>query len=346
MRLLSLLFLLFSLTPATQTPQNDSNITNRAVAFVYHRFGESKYPSTNIRLSQFQEQLDYLKEHHYNVVPLSQIVKAVKAKESLPPKTVALTIDDAYYSVYTNAFAMLREKGFAFSVFVNTNAIDSGSKNYVTWEQMREMQENGGEFFNHSLTHDYLVQKQNETPQEAHKRIKREIVKAQERLDAELGKKDIQMLAYPFGEYDERAEALLEELGFIGVAQKSGPITTNSDIYALSRFPMNEALATMNGFKIKLDTMSLPIESLTPHSPLLKNQNPPFLSIKLSEKISGVNCFLSNGERVSLEWHDDYSFSVHADRALKGERALYTCTAPKKDGGWYWYSHLWIIAKR
>lgn len=346
MRLLSLLFFLFTLTPASETGKNNPNITNKAVAFVYHRFGESKYPSTNIRLSQFEEQLAYLEANDYNVMPLSSIVNAIQNKTPLPPKSVALTIDDAYYSVYTNAFAMLREKGFAFSVFVNTNAIDSGSKNYITWEQMREMQKSGGEFFNHSLSHDYLVQKQNETPHAAKKRIKREVVDAQKRLDEELGEKDIKMLAYPFGEYDALTQEILDELCFIGVAQNSGPIGSRSDLLALTRFPINEALANMSGFKTKLATHELPIASLSPHSPLIQEQNPPKLTINLERKIEGINCFLSNGERISLEWQSERSFSVSATEPLRGERTLYTCTAPKKGGGWYWYSHLWIIAKR
>lgn len=342
-----ILLLFFSLTllDAQNTKSQEKHLSNGAVVFIYHRFGESRYPSTNIRLSQFQEQLDYLEKHNYNVWPLSRIVKALKEKESLPPKTVALTIDDAYHSVYANAFAMLKEKGFAFSVFVNTNAIDHKSKNYVTWDQMREMQKDGGEFFSHSLTHDYLVQKKDETPQEAKKRITQEIVKAQKRIDDELGKKQITMLAYPFGEYDETTQEVLKSLGAIGVAQNSGPLGTDSNLLALSRFPMNEALASMSGFETKLNTLTFPIKSLSPCSPIL-SKNPPELTLTLENPISGVNCFLSNGEKIDIEWMNERTFQVKSSEPLKGPRALYTCTAPAKNSKWYWYSHLWIVAKR
>ncbi|MDD2449034.1 MAG: hypothetical protein PHS42_11800 [Sulfurimonas sp.] len=89
---------------------------NSAVAFMYHRFGEPKYPSTNIKIEQFRDQLEYLKANDYNVWHLSKIISYIKAKKELPPKTVALTIDDAYISFYENGYPLLKEFGFAFSL--------------------------------------------------------------------------------------------------------------------------------------------------------------------------------------------------------------------------------------
>ncbi|MDY0122465.1 MAG: polysaccharide deacetylase family protein, partial [Sulfurimonas sp.] len=248
-------FLLLALLPFSlhANPVVQDQIHKSAVVFVYHRFGESKYPSTNIKLAQFQEQLDYLESHNYNVVKLSTIIEHIKAKKTLPPKSVALTMDDAYYSVYTNAYPMLKAKGYPFSVFVNTNPIDNRSKNYVTWDQMREMQENGAEFFNHSLRHDYLLTMQKETQEQAKERITKDILQAQKRLDAELGTKTLKVLAYPFGEYDLQTKEILKSLEFIGVAQNSGPMGLRSDLQALTRFPMAELFAKMAGFKTKLN---------------------------------------------------------------------------------------------
>ena len=344
------LFLLFCIfiTPlsATNKSQELEQIDNSAVVFVYHRFGETKYPSTNIKLEQFQEQLDYLQEHNYNVVKLSTIIEHIKEKKPLPPKTVALTMDDAYYSVYTNAYRMLKIKGYPFSVFVNTNPIDNGSKNYVTWDQMREMEQNGAEFFNHSLAHDYLLTKQNETQEEAKERITKDILQAQKRLDEELGEKPIKVLAYPFGEYDLQTKEILKSLDIIGVAQNSGPMGLQSDLQALTRFPMAELFAKMAGFKTKLNTVEFPLKSITPKSPLVNTQNPPKLILELQKPLHGVSCFLSSGEKIDTKWLSKTSFEVSANKPLKGQRDLYTCTAPAKDGKWYWYSHLWIIAKR
>jgi len=74
-----------------------------AVVFMYHRFGETSWPSTNIRVDQFEAHLKELAEGGYEVLALPSILSALKRGEALPDKTIALTIDDAYLSVYTVA---------------------------------------------------------------------------------------------------------------------------------------------------------------------------------------------------------------------------------------------------
>jgi len=348
MLLRSFLLLFITITTLCSVEKENTNtLTNHsAVAFVYHRFGESKYPSTNITLKQFQAQLDYLRKHNYNVWSLSKIINTIKNRQAIPPKTVSLTMDDAYYSVYTNAYPLLKAQGYPFTVFVNTDPIDRGFKSHITWDQMRQMQKDGAEFFNHSKSHDYLLKKGNETQQEAKKRIKKEILLAQKRLDQELGKKSIKLLAYPFGEYDLQTKNLLRTLGVIGVSQTSGPLGAKSDFQALSRFPMAEKFASMDGFKTKLNTLQLPIESVSLTTPVLEGENPPTLLIQLEKPLLNISCFLSSGERLQPQWIDKKSFKVKALKPLQGERELYTCTAPAKNGKWYWYSHLFIVDKR
>ena len=45
-----------------------------ATVLMYHRFGEDKYPSTNIRLDQFEAHLDVLANGDYHIWPLDKIV--------------------------------------------------------------------------------------------------------------------------------------------------------------------------------------------------------------------------------------------------------------------------------
>ena len=48
-------FIIFFLILSSKAYTN--NIKNSAVIYMYHRFGESAYPSTNITLEQFEEHL-------------------------------------------------------------------------------------------------------------------------------------------------------------------------------------------------------------------------------------------------------------------------------------------------
>ena len=321
---------------------------NSAVVFMYHRFGESKYPSTNITIKQFEYQLNYLEKNDYNVWPLSKILKNLKEKKSIPANTVALTIDDAYISTFTKAYPMLKSKNFPFTVVISTNQIDSKSKNYMSWDQLRQMQAYGAEFANHSSSHAFLLPQKNETDKEWRERITLEIEKAQIRLHEELGvdaNENPRLFSYPFGEYDIKTAELIKELGYIGITQTSGPIGEGCDLRMVTRFPMAEAYASSNSFISKLNTLPMPIESVSHVEPVIREENPPKLRIKLKEPLENIGCFVSSGKAIDFKWISQTEIEITADKPIKDAREKYTCTAPSKNGKWYWYSHLWINKK-
>jgi len=319
---------------------------SHAVVFMYHRFGDDRYPSTNIKLKQFEQQLDYIEKNGFNVWPLSKIVRYLLEGKKLPEKTVALTIDDAYITTYTEGYPRLRAEKFPFTVFVSTHAVDTGSKNYMSWEQMREMALHGAEFANHSLTHPFLLPRSSETKGEWKSRVVREIEEAQRKLHQELGSsmnENPKLFSYPFGEYNQNIIKILKELGYIGITQTSGVISSDTDLRTLPRFAMAEAFADIDDFILKINTLPLPIESVSPIEPIVTRNNPPILRLKLKRAIKNLQCFISSGERVDIEWISEREVQIEANSPLKAPRNRYTCTAPAKDGRWYWYSNLWII---
>ena len=115
----------------------DASNRNGAVILTYHRFGEDKFPTTNIRLEQFENHIEELTNGEYNVVPLQTVVKAIRYGEQLPERTVAITIDDAYLSVYTTAWPRLQRANLPFTVFVSTAAVDQNRSGIMNWEQIQ-----------------------------------------------------------------------------------------------------------------------------------------------------------------------------------------------------------------
>jgi len=317
-----------------------------AVVLTYHRFGDARYPSTNITLEQFEQHLKYLSDNNFTLWPLSKILNYIAEAKKLPKKTVAITMDDAYHTIYTNAYPRLKAKKIPFTVFVNTRAIDTKSKNYTSWEEMREMSLNGAEFANHSLTHAYLAREKSETKESWKRRAKGEIEGAQTRLQQELGDStntQPKLFSYPFGEYSQEVADLLKELEYVGVTQTSGVVDARSDLRALPRFPMAEAFGDEKGFILKVNTLPLAVESASPKEPLVGSQNPPILEIKFPHAVKNLGCYKADGERVEIQWLSQTKVQIQAKTSLKGPRDRYTCTAPAKDTKWYWYSHLWII---
>ena len=83
--------------------------SSHAVILQYHRFDENRYPSTNISMKLFTQQIEYLVKNNYTVWPLSKIVQYLSQNKELPQKCVSITMDDAYKSVYTKAYPLLKK---------------------------------------------------------------------------------------------------------------------------------------------------------------------------------------------------------------------------------------------
>lgn len=320
---------------------------NEAVILLYHRFGDDRYPSTNIKIEQFKAQLEHLQSGGYHVLPLSQILKAFEAKSPLPPKSVAITVDDGYKTILTNAHPLLKRYGYPYTVFVNPSAHDNASKNFLTWDEMRRMQAEGVEFANHSATHENLLQKKGEDDALWRSRVSAEVRDAQKRLQSELGERrntDPKIFSYPFGEFDEKLKMVLHELGYYCMAQTSGAASSEGDMLAIPRFAISQRFADMEDFKLKLATRHMPIAHLSDKKHRVSHAaNPPLLIIELKKEIRGFGCYDSLGEPLEVQKQGSMSYAVKSKTKLKPPRDRYTCTAKAENGGWYWYSHLWVV---
>ncbi len=316
---------------------------------MYHHFGEPRYPSTNISLAQFDAHLNYLEENNFQVWPLEKIVMQLKAQKPLPAQVVAITIDDAYRSIYAHAYPRLKQRGWPFTVFVSTDVVDKKMSAFMSWDQMREMQQHGATFANHSSHHDFLITPQaNEALNAWQQRIRSDLQQAQQRLKQELGSAPA-LFAYPYGEYNQSLQQIIAALGWSAFGQQSGAVSRYSNPLALPRFPVAGAFATLDQFKIKVTSLPLPIVNATPDEPLLGAQNPPRLQLTLKHhpdiKLDQLNCFASNQGEAKVIWvnMDEGRLMVEAHKPFNNRRNRYNCTAPSKSTGrYYWYSHLWI----
>src|SRR5712671_7863755 len=73
--------------------------------------------------------------------------------QTVPAKLVVLTFDDAVKSHRTFVAPLLKELGFGATFFVTQRWMDDRT-NFMTWEDIAEMNEMGFEIGNHSWTHD------------------------------------------------------------------------------------------------------------------------------------------------------------------------------------------------
>ena len=126
---------------------------------MYHRFDEKKYPSTNIQLDVFKEQIDIIENSGIDFIHPENFEKSLS--ENKKSRKVLLTVDDGLLSFYKNAWPILKEKKIPFILFVNTREV--GAFNYMNWDQIIELQKfNFVEIGNHSHSHEYLVDESSE----------------------------------------------------------------------------------------------------------------------------------------------------------------------------------------
>ena len=317
-----------------------------AVVLMYHRFGEDKYPSTSIRVEQFQAHLEYLKVSGYAVVPLAAVHAAINGGMPLPQRAVAITIDDAYRSVYDVAFPMFKEFGYPFTVFVATDAVDDGLPANMTWDQMREMATAGATFANHGAAHRSTIDRDDgATDAEWLAAVRSDIEKGAERLAEELA--PLQgSFAYPYGEYTTKVGNMLQDMGYDSFGQHSGAVGPDSDRRALPRYPMAESFGDMGQFRTKIASVPMPVTSVEPWEPITADTQPT-ITVTLGEtdaRLDELACYVSAQGRVEVDWQETGSrFVVGPVKPFNKGRRRVNCTAPGNDGRYLWFSHQWII---
>lgn len=343
-RWLLLLLFVFSCNASSTEQENQAEPEIAAgersfVCMVYHRFGDDRYPSTNISIPAFRVHLQYLKSNNFDVMTLSEAVKYLQnAGEN--NKVAVITVDDGYTSFITGALPLLKEFGFPATLFVNTETVGSGS--YLNWDQLRLVKEAGIEIGNHSHSHPYFLN----LPQfEQTKIFRKELVKAQTLLKEHLDVVPV-VFAYPYGEYSLEMKDVVNEMGFLGAAaQNSGVMHNKGDYYAIPRFPMADAYAAVEDFAEKLNMKPLQVQE-DPVSVVVGTKDPPVLKLTFkSDSLAHerLQCFVQGGAcSLKILKKEPLQIHVQSTTPLSRRRTLYTITVPSKNGGWHWYSHLWV----
>jgi poly-beta-1,6-N-acetyl-D-glucosamine N-deacetylase len=332
---------------AADVPRPESG---HAVVLLYHHVDAATPPSTSVTPAQFEAHLDYLQRHGYHVVPLSRVIDAVLHGKRLPERAVAITFDDAYVSIRTEAAPRLIRRGWPFAVFVSTDYIDRDFGGYLSWDDLRALESQGAEIGNHSRAHNhYLFRPPGESRRAWHERIRADMATAQERLEAEL-ERPLRAIAYPYGEFNPATSVIAADLGLVGFGQQSGAIGPNSDSGSLPRYPMASGYAELDSLAEKLRTRPFRVKVRSPADPVLAPDSPaPTLELELAgehARLDALSCFVGGQGPPQIRWLDRSHghVAVTATAPLPVGRSKYTCTAPAADaaGVYYWYSHLWM----
>ena len=257
---------------------------------MYHRFDEEKYPSTNIQMSIFKDQIEIIKKNNFAFYSPSEFKLNFNNKKN--EKKILITIDDAFSSFYENAWPYLKEKKIPFILFVSTKSV--GKFGYMTWNQIKEVEKEEFVFIgNHSHSHDYLINYKFEN-------FKKDINKSIQIFNDKIGYNPI-FFSYPFGEYSLEQKNYIKEKFEFAFGQHSGVIDINKDKFELPRFPINEKYGDLKRFEFLVKLLPLEFKNLYPEEKFISVQNnPPNFVVEFFDSqynLNDVNCFSNEGNK-------------------------------------------------
>ena len=227
-----LLFLLLWLPPTEGESRNKEDLPACASIpiLLYHRFGPVVADCMTVPTPLFESHLRFLHENGYTVIPLRELADGY-FRRSLTPSTrwVAICADDGHKSVYTDFFPLLKKYRIPVTIFLYPSAISNASY-AMTWNQLREMQATGlVDFQSHTFWHpNFKVEKKRLNPAEYEKFLEMQLKKSRETLEKELHVK-VDMLAWPFGIYDEDLIHQAARVGYVAAFSIKRRSTSKSD---------------------------------------------------------------------------------------------------------------------
>ena len=309
---------------------------------MYHRFNESKYPSTNIQLDVFKKQLEIIDNEGIKFIHPKNFKNSMSNNKG--DRKILFTVDDGLLSFYENAWPILKERKIPFILFVNTREV--GAFNYMSWDQIIELHNSEYvEIGNHSHSHEYLADEDPDV-------IKNDILKSIEIFNNKLGKNS-EFFSYPFGEYSLEFKKIIKNLGFkFAFGQHSGVIDETKDLWELPRFPINEKYGELSRFETLIKTLPFKYKNISPEDKyLLQSENPPEVMIEFYGNIKNlkrINCFSNEGDKwrnSKISFKEDNILNIYITEKFIGERGRINCSL-QEEGFWRWLGIQFVISEK
>ncbi|GAB4367426.1 MAG: hypothetical protein Kow00128_11870 [Deltaproteobacteria bacterium] len=221
----------------------------RATILMYHSISDEQnrsvhpYYEINTSPKVFGSHMEFLWANKYEIISLRDIDKSLNAAKDLAKNYVVITFDDAYRSVYENAFPILKKYCYTATIFVPTDFLDYGGGDFqerscINWEEAEALKNAGFSFGSHTASHRRLTNLET-------REIEYELKHSKELIERRLGV-EVESFSYPFS-FPDGNKAFLRK--FRQLAQKTGykyVVTTNigtvasdDDRYFLKRIPVN-----------------------------------------------------------------------------------------------------------
>jgi peptidoglycan/xylan/chitin deacetylase (PgdA/CDA1 family) len=203
---------------------------NPALVLCYHAVSPTWESDLSVAPDALERQVEHLLRRGWRATTFTDAVAGPRDRRAF-----AVTFDDAFATVRTQAAPVLREFGVRATVFVPTSFLngdgiltwegiagwrdtpDAPELRAMTWEQVGELSEYGWEIGSHTHSHLRLTELSDD-------RVREELAVSREELGRRLSYR-CDSLAYPYGDVDDRVEELTRQAGYRTAAALPGSFT-------------------------------------------------------------------------------------------------------------------------
>jgi len=199
---------------------------------------------------KLEAQMDWVEAHRFSPITMQELIGHLKHGLALPSKPIVISFDDGLEEHYSVVFPILKKHKFVATFFIITGSV--GHLGFMNWGQILQMSAAGMDIQAHTMTHPDLSVL-------SHEEAYDEIVGSKRILEKKLNKQ-VAILAYPFGCYNEDVIAIARAAGFEGAATvrgvNDGYIFRRDRSYTLERYAIERGetldyLAHSKGFDSK-----------------------------------------------------------------------------------------------
>lgn len=315
-----------------ETPAAENGVRS-AVVFAYQHVGEDSLPAGNLSLERFRAHVEELKNGGYHVLPLADVVAALKdEKTTLPPKSVAITFDGAYAATIEAVKPLLDEADLPYTVFFASAQADVGGE-YMTWADLKSLRKDKRVTL--AVLPSAYAHLTDETPENAAGMINTAVSKYRDAFGTAPA-----FFAWPYGEISTELKDKISGYGFeAAFGQQSGVAHPGADMLALPRFVMTVGFGDLDRFRLTATALPLPVHDVMPEDSLLGQDEPPLIGFTVGPEItdlSRLSCFVSDIGKVKLTQPGGNRVEIRLDAPPQYRRTRVNCTMPDEKT-WRWF---------
>lgn len=195
--------------------------SRRCVFLGYHSVTDDGPPYLSLTPATFERQLDLLVRAGFRSGTRA-VLERIAAGQRPAGRHAFLTFDDGFADTATTALPLMSERGLTGLAFVLPGHLDAGAPlawpevageagrrpqlmRSMDWTMLEALVEAGWEVGSHTMSHPRL-------PDLADEALAQELLDSRRAVETRLGR--CELLAYPFGAWDERVAAAARAAGY------------------------------------------------------------------------------------------------------------------------------------